>query len=238
VRILLAAGSATWSEQFESYKEWLVATLASIPLPRVISNTLWWASLSRPIAEPDANSIRCIAWHPLQDRLALALNNDQVCVFYPEANSGMCELLHDDDDDDGSFVALTRKVATESSFNTHDDAPSITLLTQDSTTTTNGGGSSASSSSSSSSSANNLRYVHQFQTDIRCLSWKPFCGTVLAVGCKYGVCLWIGATEKGQPWMSYLPHPNGPVTTLAWSPCGLYVAATHGTWSLYTANAY
>lgn len=42
---------------------------------------------------------------------------------------------------------------------------------------------------------------------------------------SYGICLWTGLSKSPQPWMAYLRYPDGPVTALAWSPCGLKLAS-------------
>ncbi|EPZ36701.1 hypothetical protein O9G_006063, partial [Rozella allomycis CSF55] len=80
--------------------------------------------------------------------------------------------------------------------------------------------------------------------EIKCLEWRPFSGSTLAVASKYGICLWTIKTSKkllevkdtdirvftsggGQEsWMTLLSHPGQQnVVSLSWSPCGSYLAA-------------
>lgn len=77
---------------------------------------------------------------------------------------------------------------------------------------------------------------HEFQKEIHSLEWRPNCGNTLAVGCKYGVCLWsilnkrVGSKSDSSlidehAWMNYLKYPNVvPVNALSWSPSGKYLA--------------
>lgn len=90
-----------------------------------------------------------------------------------------------------------------------------------------------------------LSLWHEFQKDICCMEWKPFSGTTLAVGCRFGVCLWTIVKKKVQPlnppkgtrempvvsyrdhsaWLDYLQYDgHAPVNTLAWSPDGELLA--------------
>eukprot|EP01097_Dermamoeba_algensis_P009367 TRINITY_DN6594_c0_g1_i1.p1 TRINITY_DN6594_c0_g1~~TRINITY_DN6594_c0_g1_i1.p1 ORF type:complete len:408 (-),score=53.98 TRINITY_DN6594_c0_g1_i1:233-1456(-) len=90
-----------------------------------------------------------------------------------------------------------------------------------------------------------LALSHEFQQNIRCMEWKPNSGTILAVGCRYGVCIWTISTSVStslrqgrsvkvpesfvssfqDAWCQYLSHPGHfPVTSLAWSPDGLQLA--------------
>jgi len=71
---------------------------------------------------------------------------------------------------------------------------------------------------------------HQFQNDIYCSEWRPNKGGMLAVGCRYGVCLWtVKQVEKdlssSGTSMLHLQHAGfSPITCLCWSPCGRYLA--------------
>jgi aladin len=80
------------------------------------------------------------------------------------------------------------------------------------------------------------------------MQWKPLSGNTLAVGCRYGVCVWSIVSKKVQrpniaikegdndanansyqeqsAWMTYLKYPgHAPVNCLAWSPCENLLAA-------------
>lgn len=78
---------------------------------------------------------------------------------------------------------------------------------------------------------------------VSALAWRPRAANVLAAACSRGVCLWThesaatsaptqGVRRLGQPtsWRLRLlrapgPSAPGPASSLAWSPCGLFLAA-------------
>jgi WD40 repeat protein len=77
--------------------------------------------------------------------------------------------------------------------------------------------------------------------DIQCIEWKPLSGNTLAVGTRYGVCVWDIISKASQPagvddvlpiqsqdqtaWMRYWQYPNqAPVNALSWCPKGQYLA--------------
>lgn len=62
---------------------------------------------------------------------------------------------------------------------------------------------------------------HEFQREVSCVKWSPLNRTMVALGCKTGVCLWT----KDCTWMSFIRFCGGtPVTGLAWSPNGRLLA--------------
>lgn len=75
---------------------------------------------------------------------------------------------------------------------------------------------------------------HEFQIDIQCMEWRPFSGNTLAVGCKYGVCVWNILSKDirkdssfvdVEAWMNFLKYPGvAPVNTISWSPKGNFLA--------------
>jgi WD40 repeat protein len=95
--------------------------------------------------------------------------------------------------------------------------------------------------------------AHDFQKSVRCLAWAPLSATLLAAGCKHGVCVWklliperlydsSSSASSGQQqtqaatteqvesaaWMSFLPDPSRkPIVALAWAPDGEYSHDAH-----------
>jgi len=82
--ILLESDNSYW-EWLDSWADSVISWLRSARGPPLLADALSWASVRpRVIAAPSTLPIRSVAWHHMQDRLALALGNDQVCVFYPD----------------------------------------------------------------------------------------------------------------------------------------------------------
>lgn len=78
--------------------------------------------------------------------------------------------------------------------------------------------------------------------DIQCIEWKPLSGNTLAVGTRYGVCVWDIFSKAAPPtyvgdilpiqsqdqtaWMRYWQFPSqAPVNVLSWCPRGQYLAS-------------
>mmetsp|Transcript_19645 Transcript_19645/g.21857 ORF Transcript_19645/g.21857 Transcript_19645/m.21857 type:complete len:473 (+) Transcript_19645:59-1477(+) len=73
---------------------------------------------------------------------------------------------------------------------------------------------------------------HEFQRGIRWIEWKPCSGNVLAVACRFGICIWSIVSkptminerkvfQDQSAWVNYLTYPkHSPVDSLSWSPSG------------------
>ncbi|KAJ3047194.1 hypothetical protein HK097_000148 [Rhizophlyctis rosea] len=95
--------------------------------------------------------------------------------------------------------------------------------------------------------------INEYQKNVTCLAWRPNASGVLAVGCQTGVILWrifyaasnspaiyprtgmdvtslVDPAQPGSHWATKLSFPGfGDVTTLSWSPDGLFLAVGSGT---------
>lgn len=82
---------------------------------------------------------------------------------------------------------------------------------------------------SSSREWDQFQLCHEFMRDPACIAWQPAgAHPAVAVGCQSGICLWRvrGWGSSPSSWMSFLQDPAGaPVSALAWSPCGAFLAA-------------
>lgn len=68
------------------------------------------------------------------------------------------------------------------------------------------------------------------------MEWRPYSGNTLAVGCKFGICVWnilskdikkeSSSFVDVEAWMNFLKYPSlAPVNTISWSPKGDFLAA-------------
>lgn len=157
-----------------------------------------------------------VQWHPLVDRIAHVVSPDEIAVLVLRPNRA-----------NTSFG--------EGRFPAHEDGGSDGE--QQTSPTTNIGRSLGGARVSSLGLADGEQlqaieevelseplvvYQHEFQRDVSALAWKPFSGTVLAVGCLNGICVWGGGGKRGRmPLMSFLSTRSGRVNAVDWSPCGL-----------------
>jgi len=79
---------------------------------------------------------------------------------------------------------------------------------------------------------------HEFMKDVSCMEWRPNAGSEIAIGCRYGVCLWQNFPKKlnapkdendrmiHDSWfLDYRTVGSYyPINCLSWSPCGAYLA--------------
>eukprot|EP00698_Gefionella_okellyi_P000422 TRINITY_DN10388_c0_g1_i3.p1 TRINITY_DN10388_c0_g1~~TRINITY_DN10388_c0_g1_i3.p1 ORF type:complete len:464 (+),score=46.91 TRINITY_DN10388_c0_g1_i3:34-1392(+) len=64
---------------------------------------------------------------------------------------------------------------------------------------------------------------HDQQRNVTTIAWQPCSAATLAVACTGGVCVWT--LEQRGAWMRFLAwHDPSPVTAIAWSPFGQYLA--------------
>lgn len=63
--------------------------------------------------------------------------------------------------------------------------------------------------------------VHRAQAHIRQIQWNPLSGTMLAVACEGGVCIWHLTGRKS---VTVLPHES--IRSISWSCCGRFLACT------------